>query len=128
MAGVTGEQLARVEHRERAEVERRSQRFRGDRPRVSLDGQSVVIIDDGIATGSTARAACAVARAQGARQVLLATPVAPPSAVEELVDAADEVVALEVPPQFFAIGQWYRDFSQTPDAEVADLLERAAER
>ena len=87
-----------------------------------------MIIDDGIATGSTARAACAVARAHGARRVVLATPVAPPAAVEELRACADEVVVLETPERFIAIGQWYDDFTQTPDGEVTDLLERAADR
>jgi predicted phosphoribosyltransferase len=93
-----------------------------------LDDRVAVIIDDGIATGSTARAACAVARAHGARRVVLATPVAPPAAVHELRSAADEVVVLETPDHFFAIGQWYEDFAQTPDREVTDLLERAADR
>jgi predicted phosphoribosyltransferase len=121
-------ELEQVERRERAEVTRRSQQFRGDRPRIPLDDRVVVIIDDGIATGSTARAACAVARAHGARRVVLATPVAPPAAVRELSGAADEVVVLETPEHFFAIGQWYDDFSQTPDREVTNLLERAADR
>jgi putative phosphoribosyl transferase len=128
LARIGEHELEAVEHRERAEVTRRSQQFRGDRPRILLEGRVVVIIDDGIATGSTARAACAVARAHGARRVVLATPVAPPSAAQELRSAADEVVVLETPQHFFAIGEWYDDFSQTPDREVTDLLERAAGR
>jgi putative phosphoribosyl transferase len=128
LAQISTRALAEVERREQAEVERRSRQFRGDRPRVPIEGRTVVIIDDGIATGSTARAACAVARAHGARRVILATPVAPPSAVAELTGAADEVVVLETPEQFFAIGQWYDDFTQTPDREVTDLLARAATR
>src|SRR4051812_19878395 len=128
MARISEHELHAVEERERAEVVRRSQQFRGDRARVPLDGRVVVIIDDGVATGSTARAACEVARAHGARQVVLATPVAPPAAVHELRNAADEVVVLETPERFFAIGQWYDDFTQTPDREVSALLERAAER
>jgi predicted phosphoribosyltransferase len=128
LARIGERELEAVEHRERAEVARRSQQFRGDRPRILLEGRVVVIIDDGIATGSTARAACAVARAHGARRVVLATPVAPPSAAQELRSAADEVVVLETPQHFFAIGEWYDDFSQTPDREVTDLLERAADR
>jgi predicted phosphoribosyltransferase len=128
LARIGEHELEAVERRERAEVARRSQQFRGDRPRIPLDGRVVVIIDDGIATGSTARAACAVARAHGASRVVLATPVAPPAAVQELRSAADEVVVLETPEHFFAIGQWYDDFTQTPDREVTDLLERAADR
>ena len=125
---ISADELESVERREQAEVERRSRQFRGDRARVALNDRVVIIIDDGIATGSTARAACEVARAHGARTVVLATPVAPPAAVEELRSVADEVVVLETPEHFFAIGQWYADFTQTPDREVTDLLERAAER
>ena len=128
MARISERELEEVERRERAEVERRSQQFRGDRAMVPLEGRVVVIVDDGIATGSTARAACEVARAHGARRVVLATPVAPPTAVHELRGSADEVVVLETPDRFFAIGQWYDDFTQTPDHEVTELLERAAER
>jgi putative phosphoribosyl transferase len=128
LARISEGDLDGVERRERVEVDRRSQQFRGDRPRVPLEGRSVIIIDDGIATGSTARAACRVARAQGARRVVLASPVAPPAAVAELRDSADEVVVLETPERFFAIGQWYGDFRQTADHEVTDLLDRAADR
>src|SRR5262245_50478939 len=128
LAHIGEHDLEEVERRERAEVERRSHQFRGDRERVPLNGRVVVIIDDGIATGSTARAACAVARAHGASRVVLATPVAPPAAIDDLSNAADEVVVLATPDHFFAIGQWYGDFTQTPDREVTDLLERAADR
>ena len=85
-----------------------------------------MVVDDGIATGSTARAACQVARAQGAARVVLAVPVAPASTVEELSREA-EVVCVETPDQFWAIGQWYRDFSQTSDDEVARLLDESAQ-
>jgi len=128
LAGVRGADIAAVEARERAEIERRSRAFRGDRPRLSLAGRTAIIIDDGIATGSTARAASQVARAHGARRVILATPVAPPSAVGELRSCADDVVVVETPEPFSAIGQWYSDFAQTPDREVADLLHDASLR
>src|ERR1022692_2620122 len=85
-----------------------------------------VIVDDGIATGSTARAACQVARAHGAARVVLAVPVAPRAAIPGLSSVADEVVCLETPDRFMAIGQWYSDFSQTSDEEVVALLRRAA--
>jgi putative phosphoribosyl transferase len=125
MAGVERAEFEQVERRERAELERRAQRFRGDRPRLDLAGRTVVIVDDGIATGSTARAACAVARAHGARHVVLAAPVAAPSAVEALRREADELVLLETPERFSAVGQFYGDFRPTEDDEVLDLLSRS---
>ena len=127
-AGVTEAQIGAVEARERVELERRARRFRGDRPRVALTGRTAIVVDDGIATGSTARAACEVARAHGASRGVLATPVAPPSSVSELGDAADEVVCVETPEPFFAIGQFYADFSQTDDDTVVSLLRRSADR
>jgi putative phosphoribosyl transferase len=126
MAQVEPDELARVEARERAEVEARARRFRAGRPRVGLAGRTAIIIDDGIATGGTARAALQVARAQGASRVVLAVPVAPPETVEALRGDADEVVCLETPTPFFAIGEWYRDFSQVPDERVTALLTEAA--
>ena len=128
MADVSESELAAVEARERVELERRAQRFRGDRPRTALAGRIVVIVDDGIATGSTARAACQVARAQGAERVILAVPVAPVGWNARIGSDADEFVALDTPEPFWAIGQFYADFSQTSDDEVVDCLTRAAER
>ena len=127
-AGVSEADLAEVERRERLELERRALRFRGDHPPVVLDHRTAIIVDDGIATGSTARAACQVARAHGAARVVVAAPVAPPSTVNDLRRYADEVVCVETPEPLFAIGEWYDDFSQTPDAVVVDLLRRAAAR
>ncbi len=127
IAHVTDAEIAAVERRERAELERRARRFRGERRRTPLTGRTAIIIDDGIATGSTARAACQVARAQGAVRVVLAVPVAPPSACTSLAADADEVICLETPGHFLAIGEWYQDFSQTSDAEVVSLLRHAAE-
>jgi putative phosphoribosyl transferase len=128
VAGVSDDEIAAVEARERAELERRAKRFRGDRPRVALEGHTVVVVDDGIATGSTARAACQVARAQGAARVVLAVPVAPPGWQARIGRDADECICLHTPALFFAIGQFYADFSQTSDDEVVDRLERAARR
>lgn len=121
------EDLAAVEHAEEAELVRQARRFRHDRPRVSLDGRTVIVVDDGIATGSTAAAACAVVRAMGAARVVLAVPVAPPDAVARLRTEADEVVCLSTPRALRSVGEWYRDFSQTSDDEVVVLLTRAAE-
>ena len=126
LVNVSEADLAATESDERAELERRSRRFRGDRPRVSLKGKTAVIIDDGIATGATARAACEVARAQGAERIVLAVPVAPPETVRSLAEVADEVVAVEQPSWLSSIGQWYGDFRQTSDEEVVALLDEAA--
>ncbi len=127
-AGVTPEAFDDVERRERAELQRRAERFRGDRPRIPLAGRTAIVVDDGIATGSTARAACQVARAQGAARVVLAVPVAPADWVRALSDAADEFVALITPPQLQAIGMWYSDFSQSSDDEVVTTLRSAIQR
>jgi putative phosphoribosyl transferase len=122
MTHVTVAEFEAAEARERDEVARRARRFRGPRERASLAGRTALIVDDGIATGSTVRVACKVARAQGAARVVIATPVAPPTTVASLSDDADEVIALYMPEQFFAIGQFYGDFTQTPDEEVVRLL------
>ncbi|MFE7093532.1 phosphoribosyltransferase family protein [Streptomyces erythrochromogenes] len=123
---VTQADLAAVEHAEEAELARQARRFRGDRHRVPLDGRTVIVVDDGIATGATAAAACRVVRAQGAARVVLAVPVAAPDAVARLRGETDEVVCLSAPRAFRAVGEWYRDFSQTADEEVVSLLARAA--
>jgi putative phosphoribosyl transferase len=125
-ARISDAEIAAVEARERAELQQRVHRLRTGTPRIPLADRAVIIVDDGIATGSTARAACRVARAQHARKVVLAAPVGAADAVKKLRRVADDVVCLEVPALFFAIGQWYEDFSQTSDGQVADLLRRAA--
>ncbi|MFE2225766.1 phosphoribosyltransferase family protein [Streptomyces kronopolitis] len=119
--------LASVEHAEAAELARQAERFRAGRQRLPLEGRTAIVVDDGVATGSTAAAACEVVRAQGAARVVLAVPVAPPDAAERLRAALDEFVCLSTPFGFSAVGEWYRDFSQTPDDEVVSLLSRAAD-
>ena len=121
-ARVTTQQFAQVEARERAELARRARLFRGDRPPVPVAGRTAIVVDDGIATGSTVWAACQVARALGARRVVVATPVGARHSIEELRTIADEVVCLETPEPFHAVGEWYADFSATPDSEVEALL------
>jgi putative phosphoribosyl transferase len=121
-ARVRDDEIAAVEADERVELERRAERFRGGRARVPLAGRIAVVVDDGIATGSTARAACEVARAQGAARVVLAVPVAPPGWDTRLADVADELVALATPEHFFAVGQYYDRFGQTTDDEVVASL------
>ena len=120
------EELATVERAEEAELARQARRFRAHRPRLPLRGRTVIVVDDGIATGATAAAACQVVRAQGAARVVLAVPVAPPDSLDSLRAEADEVVCLATPRAFRAVGEWYEDFSQTSDEEVAALLAEAA--
>ncbi|MET8539795.1 phosphoribosyltransferase family protein [Kitasatospora sp. NPDC004799] len=124
-SAVTDEQLAEVERLERAELARRARRYRGDRPPADLRGRTVVVVDDGIATGSTARAACRIVRARGAARVVLAVPVAPVDWAERLDEVADELVCVDTPSPFYAIGEFYADFSQTEDEEVLRLLAEA---
>jgi putative phosphoribosyl transferase len=127
-SGVGRDELETVEHAEEAELARQAKRFRADRPRSAIGGRTVIVVDDGIATGATAAAACEVVRAQGAARVVLAVPVAPPDAVAWLRTEADEVVCLSTPRAFRAVGEWYQDFSQTPDEEVVALLAQSAAR
>lgn len=119
-----------VLRRERAALADRAARYRSVRPAVPLLGRTAVVVDDGIATGATARAACAVARARGAAAVVLATPVIARSTARELRDAdppvADDVVAVLRPEGFGGVGQFYRDFSATTDREVLEILREAA--
>lgn len=121
-------ELEDTERTARAELARQAERFRGNRPRVPVAGRTAVLVDDGVATGATASAACRVAAAQGAARVVLAVPVAPPDTVAALERSVDEVVCLSTPKVFFAVGEWYRDFSQTTDEEVLDLLSRSRTR
>ncbi|HEU5036548.1 MAG TPA: phosphoribosyltransferase family protein [Nocardioides sp.] len=123
-AHVDPEQLAEVESRERAVVAARVAELRRGRPPLDLIGRVAVIVDDGIATGSTAAAACGVARSLGASRVVVAAPVAPPGLTAVGLDA-DELVCLERPWDFQAVGTYYRDFTPTTDREVAELLTAA---
>jgi putative phosphoribosyl transferase len=126
LAGVSVAELSAVRAQEQARVAARAARYRARRPREPLAGRVAVVVDDGIATGSTARAACQVTRAHGAARVVLAVPVAPPGWEQRLGGAADELVCLGTPAGFGAIGQVYADFSQTTDDEVIACLEQAA--
>jgi putative phosphoribosyl transferase len=115
-------ELARLEREARGELERRALRFRGDRPPLVAAGRTAVLVDDGIATGATARAACRVATAQGAARVVLAVPVCSSGTAAELRNEVDELVCLQTPRRFVGVGEFYADFRQTSDDEVADLL------
>lgn len=123
--GWTPESVAHVVEDERRELSRRVRAYRGDRPLPALEGREVIVVDDGLATGSTARAALrAVARARPAK-VTLAVPVGATETVESLRAEADEVVVLLTPIDFRAVGQWYEHFEQLTDADVLRLLDRA---
>ena len=120
--GVRGVEIRAVEDRERAELDRHVAVYRSTCPRIPLPGRTAVVVDDGMATGATARAACLVARAHGAVRVVMAAPVASRQSVALLGLVADEVIALEEPEPFYAVGQWYLDFEQTSDGQVLSLL------
>ncbi|MFI6086164.1 phosphoribosyltransferase family protein [Streptomyces sp. NPDC051217] len=125
-SGARQAELTAVEHAEEQQLLRRARRYREGRPRVTVDGRTVIVVDDGVATGATAAAACQVVRAQGAAHVVLAVPVAPPDVVHRLRGAVEDVVCLSRPDLFSAVGEWYRDFSQTTDEEVITCLTQAA--
>jgi putative phosphoribosyl transferase len=123
--GVSEQYLEREIAEEEREIERRSEAYRRGRPAVDVRDKVVVVVDDGIATGGTATAAVRWANAQGARKVILAVPVAPAEGVRNLSREADEVVCLETPEPFYAVGQWYQEFPQTSDEEVVQILDEA---
>jgi putative phosphoribosyl transferase len=121
-------EFALVERRERADLDRLLSSMRAVRPRQSLSGSSAIIVDDGIATGATMRAAIQVARAGGARHVSVATPVAPADVVEALRSTADAVVCLAQPTPFGSVGRWYQHFEAVSEAEVLELLSSVIDR
>ena len=127
LLGVSEGYLEREIAIQEAEIERRQHAYRDGRAAQPVHGKVAIVVDDGVATGSTAVAALRWARAQGASHVVFAVPVAPPQSLPRLQAEADEVIALETPEPFFAVGEWYRDFAQTTDDEVVAALARSAE-
>jgi putative phosphoribosyl transferase len=125
---ISPQQIDLIVAQEMRELLRREQEYRGNRERMKVHGRTVILVDDGLATGSTMRAAVAALRHQKPQQIIIAVPVAPPSTCAEMEQAADRVVCLYTPLDFLAVGQWYQNFSQTSDAEVRELLDRAAKR
>lgn len=122
--GVSDQYLGVEIARQLKEVNRREIAYRGGRPKIPLEGKTVIVVDDGIATGSSVRAALRGVRRQKPKRLILAIPVAPAESVEALRSEADEIVCLETPEDFFAVGQFYRDFSQVSDNEVKAILSR----
>jgi len=114
-----------VRAREQRELERREREFRGNRPPLDMHGRTGILVDDGLATGATMEAAVLSLRSLGAKRVVVAVPVASVEARDRVAAIADEIVCLAAPEWFSAVGQWYRDFDQTEDAEVRELLARA---
>jgi predicted phosphoribosyltransferase len=121
-AGLPPEAVENVLRREALELSRRERRYRAGRPRLELEGQVAVLVDDGLATGASARAGVAVARRLGARYVVVAVPVGSPLAVDQVLEVADEVVCPVQPQDFDAVSRWYEEFDQVSDAEVEALL------
>jgi putative phosphoribosyl transferase len=116
-----------VARQEQAELERRELTYRHGRTPVEVRGRIVLLIDDGLATGSTMKAAVEAVRALGPKRVVVAVPVGSPETCQEFADVADEIVCARAPEYFTAVGQWYGDFSQTSDEEVRDLLRKHTE-
>jgi predicted phosphoribosyltransferase len=123
---IPGDVIRAVAAREMQELVRRERLYRGDRPAPDVRGQTVILVDDGLATGSTMRAAVAALRRLGPDRIVVAVPTAAPSTCAELGTEADECVCSITPDPFYAVGVWYDDFSQTTDLEVRDLLKRSA--
>lgn len=126
--GLTNREVDAVTVRERAEMERRERLYRGGRPPLDLKGRTAILVDDGLATGSTMSVAVAFARKRLAKRIVLAVPVGSVEAVEKLSEKVDECVCLATPEPFFAVGVWYSDFLPTSDTEVMQLLEESAQR
>ena len=124
--GVSRIEVERVTAAERAELERRERHYRGDRPFPDLSGRTVILVDDGLATGATMRAAVEALRLERPARIVVAVPVSAPETCDAFRDIADDIVCASTPEPFYAVGLWYEDFSQTTDEEVHDLLTRAA--
>jgi len=124
--GIPPEMIDAVARQEEAELQRRERAYRDQRPPVAVAGRTMVLIDDGLATGSTMKAAVQAVRTQDPARIVVAVPVGAPDTCRELQSLADEVVCVKMPESFRAVGLWYRDFAQTTDDEVRQLLQLAA--
>lgn len=123
--GLSDEAVEQATSETREEMQRRIREYRGGEEMPDLRGRTVIVVDDGLATGVTARASVLAARDAGARRVVLAVPVCAAPTASEIKDEVDELVCIETPEQFVAVGIWYRRFDQTTDAQVIELLEEA---
>jgi len=125
---ISEEVIEAVAAEEQQELTRRERAYRGERPAPNVHDRTVILVDDGLATGSTMRAAVAALRRQNPARIIVAVPVGSPETCAELEREADDVVCAAMPEPFYAVGLWYDDFTQTTDEEVHDLLSRAAEK
>lgn len=123
-ARVSASDIERITAMERAELERREHQYRGDRPWPALAGKTIILVDDGLATGSSMRAAVSALRPFGPARIVVAVPVAAPETCRAFREIADEIICMETPDPFQAVGIWYDDFSQTTDDEVHELLDQ----
>jgi predicted phosphoribosyltransferase len=124
--GIPDDVVEQVTEEEQRELERREREYRDGRPPIDVRGRTVILVDDGLATGSSMRVAVLALRQKEPAQIVVAVPVAPRDSCVELESVADRVVCAVTPEPFWGVGQWYADFSQTSDEEVRDLLRRAA--
>jgi len=123
---IDSETIDVASRREQKEIERREQLYRGQRLPVDVRNKTVILVDDGLATGSTMRAAIAALRQHRPARIVVAVPAAAPQTRSEIADEVDEIICAATPEPFYAVGQWYQEFSQTTDEEVRDLLARAS--
>jgi predicted phosphoribosyltransferase len=124
-AGISQDDIEAVTAAEERELNRRLRSYRGDRPLPDISGRTIILIDDGLATGSTMQAAVTALRQEGPAAIVVAVPIAPPETCDAFRELVDEVVCAVTPEPFYGVGLWYQDFSQTSDEEVHELLERA---
>jgi len=122
---ISAEAIEAATAEERQELQRRERLYRGERPVPKLRNRCVILVDDGLATGATMRAAVLALRQQAPARIIVAVPVAPPDTVALLREIVDEIVCLATPEPFWGVGRWYQDFDQTTDAEVRELLAKA---
>lgn len=127
MLGITEDAIARVAQQEEEELRRREELYRNGRPAMELKNKIVILIDDGLATGSSMRAAVLAVRQKSPRRLVVAVPVGSASVCQQLLSQADEAVCLRTPEPFLAVGQWYESFSQVSDDEVKSLLQKASQ-
>jgi putative phosphoribosyl transferase len=120
--------IAAIAASEQRELEQRERRYRGGRPKQPTEGKTVLLVDDGLATGASMRAALQALRGEGASKLVVAVPIAPAQTCDRLRGDADEVICAATPESFYSVGSWYEDFTQTCDQEVEELLRRAAAR
>ena len=124
--GIDSETIEAASRREQKEIERREELYRGQRPPLDVRDKTVILVDDGLATGSTMRAAIAALRQHRPARIVVAVPTAAPQTCSEIADEVDEIICAATPETFYAVGQWYQEFSQTTDDEVRELLARAS--